>query len=217
MIAAYAESLPPDRRPLLERYGARHGEEGGRRRQRRHPLLPEPAHGRRRPLAVFLQLKEAMEAVIAPYAGPSEFTHHGQRVVVGQRLMQAASDMFLGWTTDRGHDYYVRQFRDMKGSVNLDAMTPTGFASYAEVCGRALARAHARSGDAATIAGYTGTGTRFDASITAFAQAYGEQVRRDYDALVVAVESGRITAARGLLAAPPRGRGLLRAPGIACW
>jgi hypothetical protein len=105
----------------------------------------------------------------------------------------------------------------MKGSVNLDAMTPSGFASYAEVCGRTLARAHARSGDAATIAGYTGTGTRFDASITAFAQAYGKQVRRDYDALVVAVESGRITAARGLLAASPRGRGLLRASRIACW
>ena len=87
-------------------------------------------------------------------------------------------------------------------------MTPSGFASYAEVCGRTLARAHARSGDAATIAGYTGTGTRFDASITAFAQAYGEQVRRDYDALVGAAASGRITAARGLLAAPPRGRGL---------
>jgi hypothetical protein len=91
--------------------------------------------------------------------------------------------MFLGWTSYRGHDYYVRQFRDMKGSVNLDAMTPSGFASYAEVCGR----------------------------------AYGKQVRRDYDALVVAVESGRITAARGLLAAPPRGRGLLRASRIACW
>jgi Uncharacterized protein conserved in bacteria (DUF2252) len=106
--------------------------------------------------------------------------------------------MFLGWTSYRGHDYYVRQFRDMKGSVNLDAMPPSGFARYAEVCGRTLARAHARSGDAATIAGYTGTGTRFDASITAFAQAYGKQVRRDYDALVVAVESGRITAARGL-------------------
>ena len=94
-------------------------------------------------------------------------------------------------------------------------MAPAGVP--AGICGRTLARAHARSGDAATIAGYTGTGTRFDASITAFAQAYGKQVRRDYDALVVAVESGRITAARGLLAAPPRGRGLLRASRIACW
>jgi len=101
-----------------------------------------------------------MEAVLAPYAGKSEFPHTGQRVVVGQRLMQAASDMFLGWTRYRGHDYYVRQFRDMKGSVNLDTMTPSGFASCAEICGRTPARAHAWSGDAATIAGYTGTAER---------------------------------------------------------
>ena len=206
MIAAYAESLPPDRRPLLERYHvldtARKVVGVGSVGTRCYLSLLTDADARS---PIFLQLKEAMEAVLAPYAGKSEFAHAGQRVVVGQRLMQAASDMFLGWTSYRGHDYYVRQFRGMKGSVNLDAMTPSGFASYAEVCGRTLARAHARSGDAATIAGYTGTGTRFDASITAFAQAYGEQVRRDYDALVVAVESGRITAARGLLAAPPRG------------
>jgi hypothetical protein len=218
MIAAYAESLPPDRRPLLERYHvldtARKVVGVGSVGTRCYVSLLTDADARS---PIFLQLKEAMEAVLAPYAGKSEFAHAGQRVVIGQRLMQAASDMFLGWTSYRGHDYYVRQFRDMKGSVNLDAMTPSGFASYAEVCGRTLARAHARSGDAATIAGYTGTGTRFDASITAFAQAYGKQVRRDYDALVVAVESGRITAARGLLAAPPRGRGLLRASRIACW
>ena len=218
MIAAYAESLPPDRRPLLERYHvldtARKVVGVGSVGTRCYLSLLTDADALS---PIFLQLKEAMEAVLAPYAGKSEFAHAGQRVVVGQRLMQAASDMFLGWTSYRGHDYYVRQFRDMKGSVNLDTMTPSGFASYAEVCGRTLARAHARSGDAATIAGYTGTGTRFDASITAFAQAYGKQVRRDYDALVVAVESGRITAARGLLAAPPRGRGLLRASRIACW
>ena len=206
MIAAYAESLPPDRRPLLERYHvldtARKVVGVGSVGTRCYLSLLTDADARS---PIFLQLKEAMEAVLAPYSGKSEFAHAGQRVVVGQRLMQAASDMFLGWTSYRGHHYYVRQFRDMKGSVNLDAMTPSGFASYAEVCGRTLARAHARSGDAATIAGYTGTGTRFDASITAFAQAYGEQVRRDYDALVVAIESGRITVARGLLAAPPRG------------
>ena len=214
MIAAYAESLPPDRRPLLERYHvldtARKVVGVGSVGTRCYLSLLTDADARS---PIFLQLKEAMEAVLAPYAGKSEFAHAGQRVVVGQRLMQAASDMFLGWTSYRGHDYYVRQFRDMKGSVNLDAMTPSGFASYAEVCGRTLARAHARSGDAATIAGYTGTGTRFDASITAFAQAYGEQVRRDYDALVVAVESGRITAARGLLAAPPRGAACSAHPG----
>ena len=219
MIAAYAESLRPDlpRRPL-ERYHvldtARKVVGVGSVGTRCYLSLLTDADARS---PIFLQLKEAMKAVLAPYAGKSEFAHAGQRVVVGQRLMQAASDMFLGWTSYRGHDYDARQFRDMKGSVNLDTVTPSGFASYAEVCGRTLARAHARSGDAATIAGYTGTGTRFDASITAFAQAYSKQVRRDYDALVVAVESGRVTAARGLLAAPPRGRGLLRASRIDCW
>src|SRR5690242_18186482 len=199
MIAAYAESLPPDRRPLLERYHvldtARKVVGVGSVGTRCYLSLLTDADARS---PIFLQLKEAMEAVLAPYAGQSEFAHQGQRVVVGQRLMQAASDMFLGWTSYRGHDYYVRQFRDMKGPANLAAITPGGFESYAEVCGRTLARAHARSGDAAAIAGYAGAGTRFDASITAFAQAYGKQVRRDYDALVVAAESGRITAAAGL-------------------
>jgi hypothetical protein len=132
--------------------------------------------------------------VLAPYAGRSEFEHQGQRVVVGQRLMQAASDMFLGWTSYRGHDYYVRQFRDMKGSVRLDAMTLSGFASYAQVCGRTLARAHARSGDAAMISGYLGQGTRFDEAGSAFAAAYADQVTRDYEALVAAAQSGRVTA-----------------------
>jgi hypothetical protein len=135
--------------------------------------------------------------VLAPHAGRSEFEHQGQRVVVGQRLMQAASDMFLGWTSYRGHDYYVRQFRDMKGSVHLDAMTLSGFASYAQVCGRTLARAHARSGDAAMISGYLGQGTRFDEAVSAFAAAYADQVTRDHEALVAAAQSGRVMATPG--------------------
>jgi hypothetical protein len=143
---------------------------------------------------LFLQLKEAMEAVLAPHAGQSEFEHQGQRVVVGQRLMQAASDMFLGWTSDRGHDYYVRQYRDMKGSVNLDAMTPKGLASYAQVCGRTLARAHGRSGDAATISGYLGRGNQFDDAVSVFAASYADQVTRDYEELVTAAQSGRAAA-----------------------
>jgi hypothetical protein len=102
--------------------------------------------------------------------------------------------MFLGWISYRGHDYYVRQFRDMKGSVNLDVMTPSGLGAYAQVCGRTLARAHARSGDAATIAGYLGTGTVFDEAIVRFADTYAEQVMRDYDALTAAAQAGRITA-----------------------
>jgi hypothetical protein len=126
-----------------------------------------------------------------------EFGHQGQRVVTGQRLMQAASDMFLGWTSYRGHDYYVRQFRDMKGSVNLEVMTPTGLASYARVCGRTLARAHARSGDAAMISGYLGRSTKFDEAVSAFAASYADQVARDHQALVAAVRSGRVTAEAG--------------------
>jgi uncharacterized protein (DUF2252 family) len=141
---------------------------------------------------LFLQLKEALPAVLAPYAGPSEFAHQGQRVVVGQRLTQAASDMFLGWTSYRGHDYYVRQFKDMKGSVNLDAMTPAGFASYAQVCGRTLARAHARSGDAAAISGYLGGGPAFDQAVARFADRYAGQVAADHEALVAATRSGSV-------------------------
>jgi uncharacterized protein (DUF2252 family) len=144
---------------------------------------------------LFLQLKEALEAVLAPHAGPSEYGHQGERVVVGQRLMQATSDTFLGWTSYRGHDYYVRQFRDMKRSVNLDAMTRAGFASYAGVCGRTLARAHARTGDAAAIAGYLGSGTAFDQAIAGFADRYAGQVTADYEALVAGARSGRVPVA----------------------
>jgi uncharacterized protein (DUF2252 family) len=195
MIRAYTESLPPDRRPLLDRYRvldtARKVVGVGSVGTRCYLSLLGDAD-LRSPL--FLQLKEALEAVLAPHAGKSEFEHQGQRVVTGQRLMQAASDMFLGWTSYRGHDYYVRQYRDMKRSVNLDAMTPAGFASYAEVCGRTLARAHARSGDAATISGYLGSGTVFDQAIVTFADSYAEQVTRDHDVLAAAARSGAVPA-----------------------
>ena len=193
MVGVYAESLPPDRRPLLQRYRvldtARKVVGVGSVGTRCYlSLLADP--DLRSPM--FLQLKEAREAVLAPYAGPSEFAHQGQRVVVGQRLMQAASDMFLGWTSYRGHDYYVRQFKDMKRSVNLDMMTPAGFASYAEVCGRTLARAHARTGDAAAISGYLGSGTAFDQAIARFAGSYAGQVTADYEALAGAARAGRV-------------------------
>jgi uncharacterized protein (DUF2252 family) len=195
MLAVYAESLPPDRRPLLERYSVldtvRKVVGVGSVGTRCYLSLLMDADGRS---PLFLQLKEALPSVVAPHAGPSEFDHQGQRVVVGQRLMQAASDIFLGWTSDSGHDYYVRQFRDMKGSVNLDAMTATGFASYAAICGQTLARAHARSGDAAVISGYLGRGTRFDDALADFAAAYAVQNDRDYAALVVAAEDGRVAA-----------------------
>ena len=195
MLARYVESLPPDRRPLLERWvivdAARKVVGVGSVGTRCYLVLLMDADGR---TPLFVQLKEANEAVNAPYAGPSEFTHQGQRVVVGQRLMQAASDIFLGWTTDGDHHYYVRQFRDMKGSVNLDVMTAPGFATYARLCGRVLARAHARSGDAATIGGYLGRRPIFDEAVAVFADAYSHQTERDHAALIDAVRSGRVTA-----------------------
>jgi len=197
LIEAYARSLPPDRRPLLERYRvldtARKVVGVGSVGTRCYLSLLTDADLRS---PMFLQLKEALQAVLVPYAGKSEFDHQGQRVVVGQRLMQAASDMFLGWASYRGHDYYVRQYRDMKRSVNLDVMTLGGFAGYAQVCGRTLARAHARSGDAATISGYLGSGTAFDQAMASFADTYAEQVIRDYDALVTAARSGAVPVVR---------------------
>ena len=198
IIADYAQSLPPERRRLLERYTvldtARKVVGVGSVGTRCYLSLLADADARS---PVFLQLKEAMSPVHPPQAGMPEFGHQGQRVVTGQRLMQAASDMFLGWTSYRGHDYYVRQFRDMKGSVNLEVMTLTGFASYARVCGRTLARAHARSGDAAMISGYLGRSTKFDEAVSAFAASYADQVARDHQALVAAVRSGRVTAEAG--------------------
>lgn len=195
MLARYVESLPPDRRPLLDRWSivdAARKVVGIGSVGTRCYLVLLMDHDGRTPL--FLQLKEANHAVIAPYAGPSEFVHQGQRVVVGQRLMQAASDIFLGWTTDGDHHYYVRQFRDMKGSVNLDAMTASGFSTYARLCGRVLARAHARSGDAAAIGGYLGRRSTFDEAVAAFADAYERQTEQDHSALVGAVRAGRVTA-----------------------
>jgi Uncharacterized protein conserved in bacteria (DUF2252) len=108
--------------------------------------------------------------------------------------MQAASDIFLGWTTDGDHHNYVRQFRDMKGSVNLDAISLSSFASYAAICGRTLARAHAKTGDIVMIAGYLGRGTQFDTAIVTFGVRYADQMRRDHSELVAAVDAGRITA-----------------------
>jgi uncharacterized protein (DUF2252 family) len=196
MIAGYAGSLAPDRRPLLGRYQvldtARKVVGVGSVGTRCYLSLLTDADGR---APIFLQLKEAMESVLAPHVGHREFGHQGERVVIGQRIMQAASDMFLGWTRYRGHDYFVRQYRDMKRSVNLEVMTPAGFASYAEVCGRTLARAHARSGDAAMISGYLGGSARFDEAISRFAGTYAAQVGRDYRKLSAAAGSGRITAA----------------------
>jgi uncharacterized protein (DUF2252 family) len=153
---------------------------------------------------LFLQVKEAEASVLEEYLGPSDFANHGQRVVTGQRLMQATSDIFLGWLrVDAGidgsaRDFYVRQLRDWKGSAEIERMIPKGMAAYGRLCGWTLARAHARSGDPIAIAAYLGRGPAFGRAILEFSDAYAEQNERDFQALRDAVSSGRIAAQPGL-------------------
>jgi uncharacterized protein (DUF2252 family) len=149
---------------------------------------------------LFLQVKEAQESVLTRFTGPGKFANQGQRVVAGQRLMQAASDIFLGWQrTEAGldgqpRDFYVRQLRDWKLSIDIEAMAPRGLRLYGELCGWTLARAHARSGDNIAIAAYLGDTDTFDQAITEFAATYADQNERDYQALTAAVTAGQITA-----------------------
>jgi uncharacterized protein (DUF2252 family) len=140
---------------------------------------------------LFLQVKEARPSVLEGLAGSAPFPNNGERVVTGQRLMQAASDIFLGWTQHRRGDFYVRQMRDMKMAPNLAGYDPDMLTDYAGLCGRALARAHARSGEAATIAGYLGNGSVFDEAVAHYALAYAHQVEEDYDRFKAAIRSGR--------------------------
>jgi uncharacterized protein (DUF2252 family) len=153
---------------------------------------------------LFLQVKEAEASVLEGHLGVSEFPNHGQRVVTGQRLMQATSDIFLGWLgVDAGIDgpvarhFYVRQLRDWKGSAEIERMIPSGMTAYGRLCGWTLARAHARSGDRIAIAAYLGRGTSFDRAMLEFSSAYAEQNERDYHALAAAVKSGTIAAQPG--------------------
>jgi len=142
---------------------------------------------------LFLQVKEAGSSVLEPYAGKSVYENHGQRVVTGLRLMQSASDLFLGWTKGReGRHFYVRQLHDMKIKMLVELFTPKVMLQYAEYCGWALARAHARSGHPALIAGYMGKGDEFDEALANFAISYTQQNERDFEALVQAVRKGRI-------------------------
>jgi uncharacterized protein (DUF2252 family) len=153
---------------------------------------------------LFLQVKEADSSVLEEFLGPSEFSNHGERVVVGQRLMQATSDIFLGWLhVDRGldgkpRDFYGRQLKDWKGSAEIDQMVPKAMATYGKLCGWTLARAHARSGDRIAIAAYLGNGDSFDRAILDFSMAYAERNELDYQQLAAAVKSGRIIAQTGL-------------------
>jgi uncharacterized protein (DUF2252 family) len=153
---------------------------------------------------LFLQVKEAEASVLSRFAGASKYNNQGQRVVAGQRLMQATSDIFLGWQRTvagldgRTRDFYVRQLRDWKFSLDVTAMVPRGMRLYGELCGWTLARAHARSGDRIAISAYLGRSDVFDQAITQFAAAYADQNERDHQALVAAGASGRITAEHGL-------------------
>jgi uncharacterized protein (DUF2252 family) len=153
---------------------------------------------------LFLQMKEAEASVLEEFLGQSEFENHGERVVVGQRLMQATSDIFLGWVhVPEGEggvsrDFYGRQLKDWKGSAEIEQMAPQGMAQYGRLCGWTLARAHARSGDRIAIAAYLGKGSSFDRAILEFSHAYAEQNERDYKALVAAVDRGEIAAEHGL-------------------
>jgi uncharacterized protein (DUF2252 family) len=152
---------------------------------------------------LLLQAKQAQPSVLADYAGPSEYTNHGERVVSGQHLMQASSDIFLGWlraepTGGRDEDYYVRQLRDWKSSPVIEEMQPRSMAVYARLCGWTLARAHARAGDRIAIAGYLGSSSKFDNAVADFAETYADQNERDHAALAAAVDEGRVEAQSGM-------------------
>jgi uncharacterized protein (DUF2252 family) len=201
VVDRYRESLPYDRRRLLDRYRFVHlarkvvgvGSVGTR-------AWVALFVGRDEGDPLFLQIKEADPSVLEPYTGAAAFRHHGQRVVEGQRVTQAASDILLGWLTSPGldgneHDFYVRQLWDEKGSFDISTMSPYAIEIYARACGSVLARAHARTGDSIAIAAYLGNSDRFDQAIAAFASAYAEQNQRDYEELTAAAGSGRITVA----------------------
>ena len=199
-IRAYRRTLTNDRRALLERFRYVHAARKvvgvGSVGTRAWIVL---MLGRDEQDPLFLQFKEAEASVLEPFLGKSTFNTHGQRVVEGQRLMQAASDIMLGWirVTDLdgvSRDFYMRQLWDGKGSAIVESMNPPAMTMYGEFCGRTLARAHARSGDAIAIASYLGASDSFDRALASFAEAYADQNERDYEALRAAVASGRIAA-----------------------
>ena len=197
-VQAYQSSIRDDLRALLQRYTyvdfARKTVGVGSVGTRCYVVLLRGNHDAD---PLLLQIKEATASVLEPYAGKSRYKNHGQRVVRGQQFVQATTDIFLGWGSVEGHDLYVRQLRDMKGSVDVTLLTPDRMALYARLCGWVLARAHARSGDAARIAGYLGGSTTFDEAIASFADAYADQTERDHAALVSAIKDGRVAAIAG--------------------
>ena len=204
MIRSYRRTLSSDRRHLLEDFRladvARKVVGVGSVGTRAWIVL---MLGRDDTDPLFLQAKEAEASVLEEFVGRSDHRSHGERVVHGQHLMQASSDIFLGWDHVQGvdgveRDFYVRQLRDWKGAALVEPMNPATMAIYARVCASALVRAHARSGDRIAIASYLGSSDAFDRALVEFSEAYADQNERDYDALVQAEKNGRITAQRGI-------------------
>jgi uncharacterized protein (DUF2252 family) len=195
-FARYRETLSPDRQMLFDRFRLVDGA---------YKVVGVGSVGTRCMMALFLgeageplflQIKEARPSVLEGHAGKSPFKNNGERVVVGQRLMQSASDIFLGWSTDpKNRDFYVRQLRDQKFAPNVAEATPRSLGLVANLCGRTLGRAHAKCGAAASIAGYVGTSDAFDEAILKYAQAYADQVEADYEEFKKGIESGRFPVA----------------------
>jgi uncharacterized protein (DUF2252 family) len=203
LLRAYRRTLAGDHRHLLEGFRYVHAARkvvGVGSVGTRAWILLMLGHDDGDPL--FLQAKEAQASVLEPFLGKSRYRNHGQRVVEGQRLMQSASDIVLGWIRSNGidgvsRDYYIRQLWDGKGSAVVEAMNPSALSAYAGLCGWTLARAHARSGDAAAIASYLGTSDKFDRAMATFAETYADQNERDYATLKHAVDSGKVAAENG--------------------
>jgi uncharacterized protein (DUF2252 family) len=205
LLRTYRKTLETDRRHLLEQFRfvqlARKVVGVGSVGTRAWIIL---LLGRDGGDPLFLQAKEAQESVLERFVGKSAYTNHGQRVVAGQRLMQATSDIFLGWERVTSpidgipRDFYIRQLRDMKGSAEVETMLPDGMAAYARMCAWTLARAHARSGDHVAIAAYMGKSDAFDRAISEFAEVYADQNERDHERLVDAVKKGSIQAQTGV-------------------
>jgi uncharacterized protein (DUF2252 family) len=192
-IEQYKKSLQADKQQLFERY---------RLEDSAIKVVGVGSVGTRCFLALlladqddplFLQVKEARRSVLESPRGKSRYEHQGLRVVEGQRVMQGASDIFLGWASSKNHDYYLRQFRDMKVSAEVETFRPSTLVAYATVCGWALARAHAKAGDSAMIAGYLGSTDQFDTALAKYAEEYADQAERDFEAFQKAIRSGRLS------------------------
>jgi uncharacterized protein (DUF2252 family) len=200
LVEDYRDTLWPSRRRLFDRYQFAHGA---------HKVVGVGSVGTRCYMALmmgrdqndplFLQIKEAMPSVLEAYLPSSEYANHGERVVIGQRLTQAASDVFLGWVRGRdGCHYYVRQLRDWKASVEMEGIDERSLTDYGETCAWALARGHARTGDALRISSYIGRGDNFAEALLDFARGYADQTERDFDVFARALVSGRLSAFEGV-------------------